>query len=98
MEDSNLVFKKDSLEGYEFVKEEAHRNLFFIFNRITDSQDELRDLIHYLKHDYYSKRLFQESDLQPFIDKMDGLLEQIDTLYNDSADIFKSKGLLVKEA
>ena len=97
MEDSKVIKENDLLKGYEFAKEEAHRNLFFIFNRITDSQDELHDLIYYLKHDMYSQSLFQEDDLKPFIEKMNGLIQQIDTLYNDTANVFKTKGLLVKE-
>lgn len=97
MDTINTVKVKDSLEGFKFSSEEAHRHLAFMFNRITDSQDELRDLAYYLKHDRYSNALFKKDDFLPFIEKMDDLIQQIETLYEDSANIFKTKELLVKE-
>lgn len=97
MEDSKVIKEKDSFEGYKFVSEEAHRHHAFMFDRITDSADELHDLIYYLKHDWFSKRLFEMDDFKPFIEKMDGLIQQIDTLYEDASDVFKHKELLVKD-
>ena len=69
----------------------------FIFNRITDSEDELNDLIYYLQHDRYSKALLQDEDVKPFVDKMNQLIQHIDSLYDYAAIIFKTKGLLVKQ-
>ena len=97
MDTINTVKVKDSLEGYNFSSEEAQRNLSFIFNRITDSEDELNDLIYYLQHDRYSKALLQDEDVKPFVDKMNQLIQHIDSLYDYAAIIFKTKGLLVKQ-
>ena len=97
MADINFIQEKDSLQGYEFVNDEAQRNLHFIFNRITDSEDELRDLIYYLQHDRYSKALLDDEDLKPFVEKMNQLIQHIDSLYDYAAIIFKTKGLLVKQ-
>lgn len=97
MDTINTVKVKDSLEGYNFSSEEAQRNLSFIFNRITDSEDELHDLIYYLQHDRYSKALLQDEDVKPFVDKMNQLIQHIDSLYDYAAIIFKTKGLLVKQ-
>ena len=97
MDTINTVKVKDSLQGYNFSCEEAQRNLSFIFNRITDSEDELRDLIYYLQHDRYSKALLQDEDIKPFVEKMNQLTQHIDSLYDYAAIIFKTKGLLVKE-
>ena len=97
MDTINTVKVKDSLQGYNFSCEEAQRNLSFIFNRITDSEDELRDLIYYLQHDRYSKALLQDEDIKPFVEKMNQLTQHIDSLYDYAAIIFKTKGLLVKQ-
>ena len=97
MDTINTVKVKDSLQGYNFSSEEAQRNLSFIFNRITDSEDELRDLIYYLQHDRYSKALLQDEDIKPFVEKMNQLTQHIDSLYDYAAIIFKTKGLLVKQ-
>ena len=97
MDTINTVKVKDSLEGYNFSSEEAQRNLSFIFNRITDSEDELHDLIYYLQHDRYSKALLQDEDVKSFVDKMNQLIQHIDSLYDYAAIIFKTKGLLVKQ-
>ena len=97
MEDSKVIKDIDLFEGYKFVSEEAERHLFFMFNRITDSMDELGDLKYYLKNDKYSKILFEKDDFKPLIEKMNGLIQQIDALYEDTLDVFKHKELLVKD-
>ena len=54
-------------------------------------------MIYYLQHDRYSKALLQDEDVKPFVDKMNQLIQHIDSLYDYTAIIFKTKGLLVKQ-
>ena len=91
------IKEKDSLGGYEFVNEEDHQSLYYMWDRIISSQDELRDLIYYLKHSNYCKEKFQGDDLLPHLTKLEGVITQLDVLTDDVAEVFKNKGLLVKE-
>ena len=88
---------KDSLGGFEFLNDEDHQSLYYMWDRIISSQDELRDLLYYLKQSSYCKEKFQDNDLMPHLTKLEGVITQLDVLTDDVAEVFKNKGLLVKE-
>ena len=98
MVDSKVIEEKDSLEGYEFVDENAHRSFFNALDKIVSSQDELRDFIYDMKNNAYCKLKFQKDSFKECIEKMDGIISELDILCDEVADVYKDKGLLVKEA
>lgn len=98
MVDSNVIEEKDSLEGYEFVDENAHRSFLCALDKIVSSQDELRDFIYDMGTNAYCKLKFQKDSFKLCIEKMDGIIKQLDSLCDEVADVYKEKGLLVKEA
>ena len=98
MVDSSVIEEKDSLEGYEFVDENAHRSFLSALDKIVSSQDELHDFIYEMRNNAYCKLKFQKDSFKQCIEKMDGIINQLDLLCDEVADVYKDKGLLVKEA
>ena len=64
MVDSNVIEEKDSLEGYEFVDENAHRSFLCALDKIVSSQDELRDFIYDMRNNAYCKLKFQKDSFK----------------------------------
>lgn len=97
MEDNKKNEEINELEGFEFISKDAHDSLFYAFRLITNSEDELRDLIYYLKHGNYIKSKFQDDDFKHCVDKMLELIEELDILYDDVANVYMKRDLLIKE-
>lgn len=97
MVDSKVIEEKDSLEGYEFVDENAHCSFYYALDKIVSSQDELRDFIYDVRTNAYHKLKFEKESFKQCIEKMDGIINQLDILCDEVADVYKEKGLLVKE-
>lgn len=91
------IDEMDLMDGYKFVDEEAQNSSYCINNSVINAEDDLRDLLYNLKNDEYYKDKLQGDELNAYMQKVDGLIKQLDTLCDDMADIFKSRGLLVKE-
>lgn len=97
MENKKKYLKNDPLGGFEFVTEEDHKAFYYMLNKVVNSQDEMRDLIYYLKRSEYCKEKFESEELKPCLEKADSLIEKLEYFINDITDAFKKKELLIKE-
>lgn len=81
MEDKKKYLKNDPLGGFEFVTEEDHKAFYYMLDKIVCSQDEMRDLIYYLKRSNYCKEKFQGDDLLPHLTKLEGVIYSVRRSY-----------------